>query len=381
MKKLVAFVLVLVICFSVSACGKSQALQAYEALIAEIGEVSLQSENAIIAAEDAYDTLLDEEKEDAKESYGILVSKREEFDHLVEEAKKKAEQEEKLNSVKALIEAIGEITVDSENKIVAAEDAYNALSNSEKEMISDEGEKLLVKRATYDTLLKTIDHANKVVAAIDAIGTVTLKSDSAIKNAKSKYVALTAEEKKFVTNYSVLEAAEASYSKLWEAEKDRIIKEYSKQFDIDTDPVEGIKWYFHKNMPEYINSRDYIALYIGVKNNQPWICIRYNYTDDDWVFWEKLTIVVDGEKYVKTVKYYNITRDNDHGDVWEYYDEGLNMRQAMDTEELKMLQQIADSNETIIRFEGDHYSYDLYVSNKDKKIIRDVLTLYKALLG
>ena len=67
--------------------------------------------------------------------------------------------------------------------------------------------------------------------------------------------------------------------------------------------------------------------------------------------------------------------------MWEYYDEALNYNQGMDSEELEMLARIADSSETIIRFEGDEYYYDLYVSNKDKQMIRDTLTLYEALLG
>ena len=46
-----------------------------------------------------------------------------------------------------------------------------------------------------------------------------------------------------------------------------------------------------------------------------------------------------------------------------------------------MLQAIADSEETIIRFEGDEYYYDLYVTDKDKQMIRDTLTLYEAMIG
>ncbi len=42
---------------------------------------------------------------------------------------------------------------------------------------------------------------------------------------------------------------------------------------------------------------------------------------------------------------------------------------------------IAESNETIIRFQGDDYHYDLVVTKKDKKIISDVLALYGALIA
>ncbi len=49
--------------------------------------------------------------------------------------------------------------------------------------------------------------------------------------------------------------------------------------------------------------------------------------------------------------------------------------------QFEMLQKIAESNETIIRFQGDDYHYDLTVTKTDKEIIRDVLDLYKALLA
>lgn len=45
-----------------------------------------------------------------------------------------------------------------------------------------------------------------------------------------------------------------------------------------------------------------------------------------------------------------------------------------------MLRQIAGSNETIIRFQGNDYSHDLTVTKTDKTIIADVLALYGALL-
>ena len=162
--------------------------------------------------------------------------------------------------------------------------------------------------------------------------------------------------------------------------KERILQEYTSNFTIDEDKVEKLAWYMHDDMPDYIDIRSYIVPYIGVQNNNVWICIRYNYTADDWVFWEKLTIVTDEHKYFKLVGPFDTVRDNDGGVVWEYYDEPLYSNQSLDTEELLMLQDIADSEEVIIRFEGDEYYDDLYVTDTDKAIIRDVLALYSALL-
>ena len=44
-----------------------------------------------------------------------------------------------------------------------------------------------------------------------------------------------------------------------------------------------------------------------------------------------------------------------------------------------MLKEIANSNETIVRFKGDTHHYDLVVSQSDKNGIKDVLTAYEAI--
>ena len=382
MKKILALFTVLVVCLSLCACGKSEAVVAYEELVSAIGEVTLDSEEAILAAESSYEDLTDEEKETAAESYDVLTEKREKYDALVAEAQRKAEQEARLNSVIAVIDAIGDVTVDSEADIIAAETAYNNLPDEDKAMIPDELDRLVKAREAYETAVaeQMAARAAEVSAAINAIGTVTLDSKAAIDAAKDMYNALTDDEKALVTSYSVLQAAETTYASLWEAEKQRIITEYSKKFDIETDPVQGISWYMPKNMPDYIDTRSYIIPYIGVRGNSVWMCIRYNYTGDSWIFWETLTFVVDGEKDYKYVGYFNTTRDND-SDVWEYWDECLNYNQALDTSELELLASIGNSNETIIRFEGDNYYYDLYVSDRDKQMIRETLALYTAMLG
>lgn len=382
MKRLISMVLVVVLCLSLCACGKSEATTAYENLVAEIGTVSLASEDAIAAAESAYRALSAEDKESVAESNDILVTKRAEFDALEAAAQAKAEQEARLNSVVALIESIGDVTLDSEVAIIAAEEAYENLSAEEQTMISEAAGKLAEFRAAYESAVaeQMAAHAAEVTAAIEAIGTVTVDSKDAIELARELYNALTDEEKTLVAVYNILEAAEADYEVVLEAEKQRIISEYSKKFETEVDPIEGITWYMHNDMPDYIDTRSYIIPYIGVRGNNVWICIRYNYTGDSWIFWEKLTIMADGVKYYKYVGYYDTIRDND-SDVWEWWDEALTFNQSLDSDELKMLRAIADSSETIIRFEGDEYYYDLYVKDIDKQMIQDTLALYEAMLG
>ena len=383
MKKVIALLLTLAMCLSLCACGTSAAVTEFVNAVDAIGTVTLDSEDAITAAENAYNALSDKEKENVSENTTVLESKRKQYDALV------AELNQKLDSVISLIETIGDVTLDSEPAIIAAEEAYGLLSDDEKAMITESAKTLSDARTAYETAKTAYEaalaeeraaHAAEVTTAIDAIGSVTLDSKDAIAEARKLYDALTPEEKELVANLSILETAEADFAVIWETEKQKIIDEYSKKFEIDSDPIEGISWYMHYNMPDYIDTRCYIIPYIGVRGNNAWICIRYNYTGDSWIFWENLTIMADGVKYYKYVGYYDTVRDND-SDVWEWWDEPLNYNQAMDSEQLQMLAAIANSEETIIRFEGDEYYYDLYVTDADKAMIRDVLALYEALIG
>ena len=90
--------------------------------------------------------------------------------------------------------------------------AYNNAANSEelRQYLTDaEKNKADAIKARLDTLA-----AEKVISAIDAIGPVTKDSGAAIKAARDAYNELTDAQKKLVTNYDKLTAAEARWSEL-----------------------------------------------------------------------------------------------------------------------------------------------------------------------
>ena len=111
-----------------------------------------------------------------------------------------------------LIEAIGEVTLDSGPAIAEARNAYDALSSGAKKKVT----KLAVLEAAEATYAALVNQnaADLVSAAIDSIGEVTISSESAIQAAREAYEALTEEQKALVTNLSTLEAAENAYSTL-----------------------------------------------------------------------------------------------------------------------------------------------------------------------
>lgn len=89
MKNIIALLLALAMCFSLCACGKSEAVTNVEGLIDAIGEVSTESESAIIAAEEAYNALAKEEKTKV-ENYSVLTEARAALDDAIKAAEYEA---------------------------------------------------------------------------------------------------------------------------------------------------------------------------------------------------------------------------------------------------------------------------------------------------
>lgn len=110
--------------------------------------------------------------------------------------------------------------------------------------------------------------------------------------------------------------------------------------------------------------------YIGQSSSKTWLKLQYRYTGDSWIFFDSVTIVIDGEKYTKTFGYNEVDRDNDT-EVWEW------VHVNPTSSDIDMLWKIANSKETIVRFQGDTKHYDMTVSSADKKGIKDVLTAYE----
>ena len=173
------------------------AADAVEKLIDAIGTVTLDSEEAIKAARGAYDALTEEQKE-LVGNYQTLL-----------DAEAKLADLKAADAVEKLIDAIGTVTLDSEKAIKAARDAYDALTDAQKEQVGNYQTLLDAEAKLAD--LKAADAVEKL---IDAIGTVTLDSEEAIKAARGAYDALTDAQKEQVGNYQTLLDAEAKLAQM-----------------------------------------------------------------------------------------------------------------------------------------------------------------------
>ena len=210
---------------------KEQADQAAAAgvtkMIEEIGEVTLESLPKIEAAENAYAALTpDQKKYVTEETVAKLTAARAKYDQL----KKEADDKAKADEVTKLIDAIGEVTLESLGKIEAAEKAYADLSEEQKNYVTEETvAKLTAARKAYDKLKQEADQeaadkaaADGVIKMIEEIGEVTLEKGPAIKAARAAYEALSKEQKELVGDKVLgkLEKAEKELKRL-EAENQK----------------------------------------------------------------------------------------------------------------------------------------------------------------
>ena len=166
-------------------------------LIDEIGEVDIDSEKAIIKARVAYDNLTEDLKPFVN-NYSKLVEAEKLFSILKSAVK----------PVIDLIEAIGEVDIDSEKAITKARVAYDNLTEDLKPFVNNYS-KLVEAEKRLSTLKLTVQ---QVIELIDAIGEVDIDSERAITKARSAYDELTDNLKKLVNNYSKLVEAEKRFS-------------------------------------------------------------------------------------------------------------------------------------------------------------------------
>ncbi len=361
--KRILFVL-LFFCLLLTGC-LSQEAQSCKDLIDQIGPVTLDSKQVIVDAEKAYANLSKEDQEAIESSYKKLQGYRKEYNVL-----------EKTSAFEEQVDKIQDVTLDSKTLIDKAYELYNEIPSDEVNRVVESKNKLDEIKKEYESLL-----AADLVKKIDKLGTITLKSKTQIDELSNLYSKLSSEGKKLVTNIDVLDKAKTTYANLEKEAREARKKELLGKHRKEVDEVEGITLYLHDTFPEYIDVRCYLLPYIGTVESpygESAIYVRYNYTEDSWVFFENVTISVDGNNYYKSFSYNDATRDNDYGVVWEYVDDIYTTGNQDELDkEIAMLKAISNSKKTIVRFSGDKYYYDFTVSKADKKAIKETLELFE----
>ena len=171
-----------------------------EELIDTIGKVTADSETVIKAARAAYDALSEADREKVG-NYKKLKKAEEAY----------AEIDAKISAVEKLIDEIGTVKYDdaTEERIKAARKAFNKLSETEQKHVEN-----LAQLTDAEELYDDLQAAQEVIDLIDAIGEVTEESEADIEKARKAYNKLSKKQKALVTNYSELTAAERKWESM-----------------------------------------------------------------------------------------------------------------------------------------------------------------------
>ena len=183
-------------------------------MIDAIGQVTLESEETIAAARAAYEALTEAQQAEVK-SYDKLTA-----------AEARLADLKAAKAVDDMIDAIGEVTLESEGAIDAARAAYEALTEAQQAEV-----KSYDKLTAAEARLAVLKPAKPVEKLIDAIGEVTLGSESAIAAARTAYDNLTEAQQAEVKNYDKLTAAEAAYARLLAEQSKRLQEIYKTTGD------------------------------------------------------------------------------------------------------------------------------------------------------
>ncbi len=184
--------------FKDSAFTKEEAemVQSVMGIIGALGEITLDSADAIKTARNAYDALSDRLKA-VVANYGALLAAEETWSALNHQAEITAAAEQ----VRKAIRDLGQITLESKGAVQAARSAYDALPDEAKALVEEYGAlqlaeaqlDVLESKQREEELRQQVDQAaaNAIIKAIDAIGDVNLQSEAAIKAARAGYDSLT----------------------------------------------------------------------------------------------------------------------------------------------------------------------------------------------
>ena len=136
-----------------------------------------------------------------------------------------------------------------------------------------------------------------------------------------------------------------------------------------TAEFDGSSWYRHPSSPRYQDITPYVTLYVletgsGVRALEFFV----NYTSrDGWLFVQSASVNVDGK--VTRLPSARWFRDNDT-EIWEWagYRDNADM--------IQLARDIGRSDRAVIRFNGQQFYADHVITDKEKRVIRDMLVAW-----
>ena len=200
MKKLLCVLLALTMLLAFCGCENKAAL-AVEEQINALGQITLESGDAITAAEVAFNSLDPKDRLEVRNS-AALAAAMVTYENL--------QEKEQADIIDQLIRDLRPITVNSAKALTNAENLYNSADIEVKLKVKNFPE-MVDAFQLYRFLC-----IDQVEVKITAIGEVTLESGDKIRIAQNAYDALSEEDKPWVYNSYDLQQAQETFKALQE---------------------------------------------------------------------------------------------------------------------------------------------------------------------
>ena len=161
---------------------------------------------------------------------------------------------------------------------------------------------------------------------------------------------------------------DAQIAEALKKERNQAIANLKSKMRTNYDKVENTTWYYDKTSPVYANSNA-AYIYMGHKDNTNWIRLRLTYAGSDWIFFNKIIFIVDGQRYEKYFGDFGTTREVVMGGgVYETVDLPYEGNEVL-------IYDMAHSKNTTIRFTGQKY-VDRTLTSTQKQAMQRILDLY-----
>ncbi len=213
---------------SSSDTNDKHAAQAVDNMISILNVQTLDDENAVLAARKAYNDLTDTQKQ-LVTNLALLQAAEERIEQLKAEAERLAADKAAAEVVQTQISTLNVQTMDDEDDVLAARNAYNDLTDTQKQLVTN----LTKLQAAEETIEQLKAEAEKFAAdkaaaktVIDLIAklsnNITLEEEENVVEARKAFDNLTASQKNHVTNLERLTQAEYTIANIKATEADKL---------------------------------------------------------------------------------------------------------------------------------------------------------------
>ena len=192
MRKIISVIVIAFVLLILIACGKSEMVKAAETAIADIGQVTIESEDAIKTAESIFNGLTDHEKEQVNNRID-LIEARNQYEMLIEEQRLQLEEQQRQEELRAaeeqkkiddgIQEAVDEFYVNMNvDKVISALTELYIVGNAQQKTIIQDWKQKIEGYCYKGTHFLTMEYvlSNSQSIEYDNDSNITYKKDNKI---------------------------------------------------------------------------------------------------------------------------------------------------------------------------------------------------------